>query len=454
MTRGRLVVHAHFYQPTRIDPFTGDLPADASAAPHRDWNARITEECYRPNAENGALARASWDLGPTLSHYLAGAAPDVLDRFAESDRRGGGREEGPGIAQAFHHSILPYAPLHDRRTEIRWGMRDFEVRFGRPAAAIWFPETAVDLATLRVAAEVGVKGTVLAPWQADAAHIEARAYRVDVGDGRHLAVAFYDGDLSALVSFNASMTSDAEAFAHYRVAPRLAMPLTDGTPPTIVIASDGELYGHHQHFRDLFLRALVDPSPTMPDRGFDIVTLASLLEERDGHAGRRPCGARWTAWRGRSTRSPTGRRRICPGSTTSGPHATATSTSCSDWRAPTTMPRPVSARAVRPRSGSDSPKSSRPSAGAWRCSPRTAGTGTTPPAPRRRRTCSRRPARCDSWTASPARASSTGWSRTSRSCARPHWAWTAPRSTAMRSPRWGSRRRASDVALGSARRPA
>ena len=161
MTRGRLVVHAHFYQPTRIDPFTGELPPDLDAAPYRDWNARITAECYRPNSEHGALSRASWDLGPTLSHYLADAAPDVLAGFADADRRGGGREDGPGIAQAFHHAILPFAPLHDRRTEIRWGLRDFEVRFGRPATAIWFPGTAIDLATLRVAAEAGVKGTEL-----------------------------------------------------------------------------------------------------------------------------------------------------------------------------------------------------------------------------------------------------------------------------------------------------
>jgi hypothetical protein len=282
MTRGRLVVHAHFYQPMRVDPFTGERPPDPSAAPYRDWNARITAECYRPNALHGALARASWDLGPTLSHYLADAAPEVLAGFAKADGDGGGRDAGPGIAQAFHHSILPYAPLHDRRTEIRWGLRDFEVRIGRPATTLWFPETAVDLATLRVAAEMGVSGTILAPWQADTLHLEGRAYRVDLGGGHHLAVAFYDADLSGAVSFDASLTSDAEAFARHRVAPRLASSLADGSPGTVVIASDGELYGHHQHFRDLFLRALVDPAPHFPDRGFDVVTLAALLEEPDG----------------------------------------------------------------------------------------------------------------------------------------------------------------------------
>ncbi len=296
MTRGRLVVHAHFYQPTRVDPFTGELPADVAAAPYRDWNARITAECYRPNAEHGSLARASWDLGPTLSHYLADNAPDVLAGFARADRLGGGENDGPAIAQAFHHSILPYAPLHDRRTEIRWGLRDFEARFGRMPTAIWFPETAVDLSTLRVAAEEGVAGTVLAPWQADTPHLEARAYRVDVGQGRHIAVAFYDGDLSGSVSFNAALTSDAEAFARDRVAPRLASPLADGSAPTIVIASDGELYGHHQRYRDMFLQALVDPAPGTPDRGFDVVTLASLLREPGGRPHREIRIRERTSW--------------------------------------------------------------------------------------------------------------------------------------------------------------
>ncbi len=283
MPRGRLVVHAHFYQPFRLDPFTGEMPVDVAATPFRDWNARITSECYAPNVAHGSLAYASWDLGPTLSAYLAETAPEVLRGWVESDRRGGGRHHGPGIAQAFHHSILPFASLHDRRTEILWGLRDFEVRFGRQASAMWFPETAIDMATLRVAAECGVTGTILAPWQADAPHLDPRAYRVDVGNGRHLAVAFYDGDLSGSVSFDPSLTSDADRFARERIAPRLDPALPDGTPATIIVASDGELYGHHQPFRDLFLAALVAPRLDVPDRGFDVITLAQLLDEPPGH---------------------------------------------------------------------------------------------------------------------------------------------------------------------------
>jgi hypothetical protein len=284
MSRPRLVVHAHFYQPFRTDPFTGRVPPDPSAAPFRDWNERVTAECYRPNAERGTLEHVNWNLGPTLTAYLADAAPDVLAAFASSDRRGGGVAGGPGIAQSFHHSILPLAALHDRRTEILWGARDFEHRFGRPARAMWLPETAADLTTLRLMAEAGIEATILAPWQADAHHLDNRLpYRVDVGGGRHIAVLFYDADLSAAVSFEPAMTDDADRFARERIAPRLGGSLQDGRPPMLVIASDGELYGHHQTFRDQFLHRLVAPSEATPDRGFDVVTLAAVVEEAAGH---------------------------------------------------------------------------------------------------------------------------------------------------------------------------
>ena len=50
MSRGRLVVHGHVDQPSRIDPFSGRVPCDPTAAPAHDWNARASEERYRPNA--------------------------------------------------------------------------------------------------------------------------------------------------------------------------------------------------------------------------------------------------------------------------------------------------------------------------------------------------------------------------------------------------------------------
>jgi hypothetical protein len=288
VTRGRLVVHGHFYQPLRIDPFTGRLPTDPSAAPFDNWNARVSAECYRPNAERRNPGRMSWDLGPTLADWLETGDPKAYRGFIDGDRpvdRDAAipLRRGNGMAQPFHHAIAALGSAADRRTEIRWGMRDFLLRFGRPAEGLWFPETAVDVASLRIAAEEGIRYTILAPWQAAGAGLDTRRpYRVELGGGRSLVVAFYDAGLSSAVSFEPEATADADRFARERVAVRLAGPTDPAAgPPLAVIATDGELYGHHQPFRELFLQRLIRPAADQPDRGFDVVDLASALDPGD-----------------------------------------------------------------------------------------------------------------------------------------------------------------------------
>jgi hypothetical protein len=278
--RGRLAVHGHFYQPSRVDPWTGAVPVEPAAAPFHDWNARVDAECYRPNAERGNLVEMSWDLGPTLGGWLSREDPTTLAHF------GAAAAGGNAMAQAFHHTILPLASAADRRTEIRWGLREFEIRFGLRARGLWLPETAVDLATLRVAAEEGVAYTILAPWQAADMGIDTRRpYCVDLGSGRSITVVFFDSGLSAAASFEPEATSDADCFARERVAPRLVgATLADGRPPLALIATDGELYGHHQQFRDLFVQRLLRPDPASPDRGFDVVALADVIADpSDAH---------------------------------------------------------------------------------------------------------------------------------------------------------------------------
>ncbi len=266
--RGRLAVHAHFYQPLRIDPFTGTMPEDPSAAPFHDWNARIHAECYRPNAERGTLAHISFDLGPTLASWMEKADPATYGRWVDPANVG-------AMAQAYHHTILPLASAADRRTEVRWGLRDFEHRFGRRADGLWLPETAVDLPTLRILAEEGVRYTILAPWQTSDHGLDNRQpYRIELGGELEITVVFYDEALSGAVSFEPAATADADRFARERVATRLA-----GTDGLAVIATDGELYGHHQQFRDLFLQRLVAPAPDVPDRGFDVVQLPVAARE-------------------------------------------------------------------------------------------------------------------------------------------------------------------------------
>ncbi len=95
---------------------------------------------------------------------------------------------------------------------------------------------------------------------------------------------FYDTGLSTSVSFEPEATADADRFARERIAPRLGGGPAPLEAPLAIIATDGELYGHHQQFRDLFLQRLLDPDAAAPDRGFDVATLDNVAAEAGGRA--------------------------------------------------------------------------------------------------------------------------------------------------------------------------
>ena len=272
----QVCIHGHFYQPDRRDPFSGDVPRDRTASPAHDWTARVADECYAPNATRHNFRRMGWNIGPTLAVWMRASRPALLDAIVAQD------DGTNAIAQPWHHSILPLAPVRDRRTEIRWGIRDFELRFGRPPAGIWLPETAVDLATLRICSDEGIRYTILAPWQAgtDGQLDTRRPYRVEVGGGGGIVVMFYDRELSTAVSFEPAATANADDFVRSRALPRLATPVPSGAAPPALVASDGELYGHHQRFRDLFLERLTDwYGRAAGDPHLEVVTLGAVLAQ-------------------------------------------------------------------------------------------------------------------------------------------------------------------------------
>jgi len=54
-----IVVHGHFYQPPREDPWLEYVEAEPNAAPYHDWNQRIERECYRPRTSASRSAAAA-----------------------------------------------------------------------------------------------------------------------------------------------------------------------------------------------------------------------------------------------------------------------------------------------------------------------------------------------------------------------------------------------------------
>ncbi|HYU19934.1 MAG TPA: DUF3536 domain-containing protein [Chloroflexota bacterium] len=273
-----LCVHGHFYQPPREDPFTGSVPREPGAEPSHDFNEKIAADCYRPNAKLGNFGRMSFDLGPTLASWLERWDPDTYQTIIADERAAHRRDgHGNGLAQVYGHAIMPLATDREKRIQVVWGLADFAHRFGRQAEGMWLAETAADEATLGVLADYGVRFTVLAPWQAIEAVDASEPHWVRLADGRRIVAFFFHAELSGKVSFDYRATTDADTFGHHAL-PGYLQPDKEasGESQLILVASDGELYGHHQPNRDKFLSQLLTVSA--PDQGFQITGLGRYLD--------------------------------------------------------------------------------------------------------------------------------------------------------------------------------
>jgi alpha-amylase/alpha-mannosidase (GH57 family) len=280
MTDERYIcIHGHFYQPPRENAWLEAVELQDSAYPYHDWNERIAIECYEANASSRILdeqghivqivnnySNISFNFGPTLLAWLKEHAAGVHDKIVQADGQSRERFSGHGsaLAQAYNHMILPLANQRDKNTQIIWGIRDFEHRFGRKPEGMWLPEAAVDLATLDVLAENGILFTILSPYQArrvrvigekkwaDAGHgaIDPRMpYLQRLSNGRSLVVFFYDGPISRAVAFE-RLLKNGEEFAKRLIG---GFDEERKSPQLVHIATDGESYGHHHRHGDMAL---------------------------------------------------------------------------------------------------------------------------------------------------------------------------------------------------------
>ena len=274
-----IIIHGHFYQPPRENPWLEAVEVQDSAAPFHDWNERVTAECYAPNTaarrvddKNRVLdignnfEKISFNIGPTLFAWLERHRPDVYAKIIEADRASvEARGHGNACGQVFNHMIMPLATRRDKVTQVRWGIEDFRARFGREPEGFWLPETAVDNESLEVLAEAGVKFTILAPYQAlrvrplDTEAWEdagggidpSRAYRWQGPRGLSLAVFFYDGHISRAIAFERLLERAENLVAWLNAA------FSDARtwPQLVHCATDGETYGHHSRFGEMALAA-------------------------------------------------------------------------------------------------------------------------------------------------------------------------------------------------------
>lgn len=300
-----LTIHGHFYQPPRENPWLESIELQDSASPFHDWNERINNECYNPNSVSKIVDSRnkildvvnnyeflSFNFGPTLLSWMEEYAPLAYERVIKADIESVGEHDGHGnaIAQVYNHMIMPLANEKDKQTQVVWGIKDFESRFGRKPEGMWLAETAVDDDTLRVLIENGIKYTILSPYQAlkfrkigdkDWTDVSwgnidpARPYRYYIkrGSDKYIDLFFYDGAISKSVAFD-EILKDGNKFIR-----RLKEGVSENRdyPQLINIATDGESYGHHTKFGDMALSYVL--RVRAKEEGFKIVNYAQYLEK-------------------------------------------------------------------------------------------------------------------------------------------------------------------------------
>ena len=275
-----ICIHGHFYQPPRENPWLEAVEQQESAQPYHDWNQRITAECYARNGASRVLdsdgrireivnnySKISFNIGPTLLSWMEAKDPDAYRAILEADRLSLERFSGHGaaMAQVYNHIIMPLASTRDKRTQVIWGIRDFERRYRRRPEGMWLAETAVDVESLDIMAEQGILFTVLAPHQArrakkltekrawdpaDEENIDLRRpYLCKLPSGRTIAVFFYDGPVSRAVAFE-GLLHNGESLANRLLG---AFDRHGSGNQLVHIATDGESYGHHHKFGDMAL---------------------------------------------------------------------------------------------------------------------------------------------------------------------------------------------------------
>jgi len=288
-----LIIHGHFYQPPRENPWTGEVEVEPGATPYHDWNERIHSECYGPNAfahigSDGVVVNnyrnISFNFGPTLLSWLVSHYQRTYRRILDADRvsvqaRGG---HGNAIAQAYGHAILPLCNDRDLTTQVVWGIADFRFRFGREPESIWLPETACNDKTMSVLIEHGLRYVILAPEQAGrlrqpkqnwspvaSGRVDTtKVYKYIRQDGRSIAVFFYHGQLARSIAFEQALHSSRELVDKF---------ISVGSSDDLVnVATDGETYGHHFKFGDLCLAHALEIEAK--DAGFWITNYGEYLE--------------------------------------------------------------------------------------------------------------------------------------------------------------------------------
>ena len=296
MPKKTVIIHGHFYQPPRINPWTGILNNQQTAYPADNWNQRIFYECYLPNTlaritspvgikeEVNNFELISFNIGPTLSTWMAENYNETYRKILEADKL-----HHNAIALPYNHTILPLDDEIISDVQIEWGIKEFQMRYGRYPSSMWLPECAVSYRVVEKLIDKGMKFLVLTRFQAKEIKRLHGKHWQDVSDGSldvrrpyrlfteaevgYIDVFFSHHELSMDISFNKVLNNTTECAN--RIEKVFGKKYSEDTLVTIV--TDGETFGHHHSGGEKGLAYLLKYE--LPSRGINVSTFEKYLSE-------------------------------------------------------------------------------------------------------------------------------------------------------------------------------
>lgn len=258
-----VVFHGHFYQPVRLNPFIWEVEQEDSAYPFNNWNERLSRECYIPNAYAHIKDKdkvidiinnykyISFDTGYTLLFWLNENIRWLLEKKIKEGKTN-------GLFLTFNHTILPLDPLFEKEAQVYWGKRSYEYFMGERAFGCWIPELAVDYETLEVLFKYNTEFVILAPHQVKNNKKNYGKIRLKNG---YIKAFIYNEELSKDISFG-ELLNDAK---------RLLDIIKNYESELLLIATDGETFGHHKKFGEMGLAYII--------KNYELKTLNELSHQ-------------------------------------------------------------------------------------------------------------------------------------------------------------------------------
>ena len=259
-----IVVGLHFYQPPR-EAFHPSLTHISTDPKKENWTAIIDKQCYEPLSQLGLLNKVSFDIYQSLLLQMEKLDPSAAIIFKQSMKEN-------GIGEAFIHPILPDLSRIDKQIVISAGVNRFcEITGDRPKT-FWPPETAIDTDTLEVLAENGYESFVCAAEQIiqnDGSRSDNQPTLILLPSGRRIVALPFDRPLSSDLANKPK--DNADQFTQQFVVNEVKK-FPESQP--IIAWTDGETFGHHYPFGDLFLDYFL--SSSLPNIGLYPVSINSL----------------------------------------------------------------------------------------------------------------------------------------------------------------------------------